>query len=87
MAFQITPETETKVEQALSTGRFQSIDEIIVEGIRTRVDLAELERAQEIERLRKLRMAIEKTFDFHKNSPRPVSDMSLKELIEEGRKK
>jgi hypothetical protein len=87
MAFQLKPETESKVEQALSTGRFQSIDEIIFEGIRTRVDLAELDRMQEIERLRKLRQAIEKTFDFHKNSPRPVSDQSLKELIEEGRRK
>jgi Arc/MetJ-type ribon-helix-helix transcriptional regulator len=87
MAYQLTPETESKVEQALATGRFQSIDEIVIEGIRTRVDLAELDRLQEIERLRKLRAAIEKTFDFHKNSPRPVSDLSLKELIEEGRRK
>jgi Arc/MetJ-type ribon-helix-helix transcriptional regulator len=87
MPFQLTAETERKVEQALATGRFQSIDEIVAEGIRTRVDLAELERAGEIERLRKLREAIEKTFDFHKNVPRQVNDQSLKELIEEGRRK
>lgn len=87
MPFELSPETERKVEQALSTGRFQSIDEIVSEGIRTRVDLAELERASEVERLRKLREAIERTFDFSKNHPKPVSDLSLKELIEEGRRK
>lgn len=80
MPIQLKPETERLVEQELASGRFQSVDEIIQQGLRTRSDEAESER------LRKHRRAIEPTRAFVTDNPIRISDISFQELIDEGRR-
>ena len=78
MPIQLKPETERLVEQESASGRFQSIDEIIQQGIRTKGD--------EAEHWKKHREAIERTRDFAKNKAIPLNGITIKELIEEGRR-
>jgi Arc/MetJ-type ribon-helix-helix transcriptional regulator len=80
MPIQLSPESERLVEQEIANGRFQSVDEIIQQGIRAREDDAESER------WRKHREAIEWTRDFMKNHAVPLNGITIKELIEEGRR-
>jgi Arc/MetJ-type ribon-helix-helix transcriptional regulator len=80
MPIQLKPETERLAEQELASGRFQSVDEIIQQGLRTRSDEAESER------LRKHRRAIEPTRAFVTDNPIRISDISFQELIDEGRR-
>lgn len=77
MPIQLKPETERLVEQELAAGRFQSVDEIIQQGIRARED--------ESERWTKHREAIEWTLDFAKNRAQPLNGIEIKDLLEEGR--
>jgi putative addiction module CopG family antidote len=80
MPIQLSPETERLVEQEIASGRFQSVDEIIQQGLRARDDEAESER------WRKHREAIEWTRDFASNRALPLNGITIKELIEEGRR-
>ena len=79
MPIQLSPESERLVEQVIASGRFQSVDEIIEQGIRARDGEAESER------WRKHREAIEWIRDFAKNRALPLNGITIKELIEEGR--
>lgn len=63
MPIQLKPETERLVEQELAAGRFQSLDEIIQQGLRARNDEAESERWE------KHRRAIERTRAFVTGDP------------------
>ena len=80
MPIQLSPESERLVEQEIASGRFQSVDEIIEQGIRARDGEAEAER------WRKHREAIEWIRDFAKNRAQPLNGITIKELIEEGRR-
>jgi len=80
MAIQLSAKTERLVEQEIASGRFQSVDEIIQQGIGAR------EGAAEAERWKKHREAIEWTLDFAKNRALPLNGITIKELIEEGRR-
>jgi putative addiction module CopG family antidote len=80
MSIQLSSETERLVEQEIASGRFQSVDEIIQRGIRNREDEAEAER------LRKHREAVAWTLDFARNHAIPLKGVTIKELIEEGRR-
>jgi putative addiction module CopG family antidote len=80
MPIQLSPETERLVEQEIASGRFQSVDEIIQQGLRAKGEEAEAERR------RKHREAIEWTRDFARNRALPLNGITIKELIEEGRR-
>jgi Arc/MetJ-type ribon-helix-helix transcriptional regulator len=78
MPIQLKPETEHLVEQEIASGRFQSVDEIIQQGINTRGD--------EAARWRKHQEAIERTRSFATDAPVRLSGITFQELIEEGRR-
>lgn len=80
MAIQLSPETERLVEQEIASGRFRSVDEIIQQGIKAE------DSEIEAERWRKHREAIAWTLDFMRNKALPLEGITLKELIEEGRR-
>jgi putative addiction module CopG family antidote len=78
MPIQLSPESERLVEQEIASGRFQSVDEIIQQGVRTQDD--------EAERWKKHREAIASIRDFARNKALPLNGITIKELIEEGRR-
>jgi Arc/MetJ-type ribon-helix-helix transcriptional regulator len=80
MPIQLSPESERLVEQKIASGRFQSVDEIIEQGIRTKDDQAESERR------RKHREAIERIRTFITDNPIRLSGVTFQEVIEEGRR-
>jgi Arc/MetJ-type ribon-helix-helix transcriptional regulator len=78
MPIQLSPESERLVEQEIASGRFHSVDEIIQQGI--------LAKNEESELWRKHREAIARTLDFARNKALPLNGITIKELIEEGRR-
>ncbi|MGD0800937.1 MAG: hypothetical protein ABR906_06455 [Terracidiphilus sp.] len=78
MPIQLSPETERLVEQEIASGRFQSVDEIIQQGVRT--------QDGETERWRRHRQAIERTRAFITTDPIHLSGVTFQEVIEEGRR-
>jgi putative addiction module CopG family antidote len=78
MPIQLSPETERLVEQEIASGRFQSVDEIIRQGV--------CATDEEVERWRKHRNAIARTREFMLNRAFPLNGITIKELIEEGRR-
>ncbi|HWG18886.1 MAG TPA: hypothetical protein VG225_00050 [Terracidiphilus sp.] len=80
MSIQLSPETERMVAEEIARGRFQSVDEIIQQGIRAR------DSESEAERWRKHREAIARTVDFTGKNPLVLEGISFRELIEEGRR-
>ncbi len=80
MAIQLSPETERLVEQQIASGRFHSIDEIIEQGIKTRSE------ENDVERKHKRREALEHMREYIEN-PVPLNGITIRELIEEGRRR
>ncbi|HUY94188.1 MAG TPA: hypothetical protein VMU71_02775 [Terracidiphilus sp.] len=80
MAIQLSPETERLIQEEIARGRFGSIDEIVREGIRARSDEADAER------WRKHREAMTRTREFVTATPIELHGVTLKELVEEGRR-
>ena len=80
MAIQLSPEAERLVEQEIASGRFRSVDEIIQQGIRNRNDAAQSEGWM------KHRETIVWMRNFAENKALPLNGLSIKELIEEGRR-
>jgi len=80
MPIQLSPESERLIEREIANDRFQSVDEIIQQGIHARDEEADSER------WRKHREAIESNLDFAKNRAMPLNGITIKELIEEGRR-
>jgi len=78
MPIQLSPETERLVEQEIASGRFQSVDEIIRQGLRAQGD--------EAERWKRHRLAIERTRAFAADAPIHLSGVTFQEVIEEGRR-
>jgi Arc/MetJ-type ribon-helix-helix transcriptional regulator len=79
MPIQLSPETERLVEQEIASGRFQSVDEIIQQGVRQPDDA-------ETERWSRHRRAIERTRAFVAGDPLRLSGVTFQEVIEEGRR-
>jgi Arc/MetJ-type ribon-helix-helix transcriptional regulator len=78
MPIQLSPESERLVAEEIASGRFQSVDEIIQQGVQA--------RDGESERWQRHRRAIEWTLDFAKNRALPLNGIAIEELIEEGRR-
>jgi putative addiction module CopG family antidote len=78
MPIQLSPESERLVKQEIASGRFQSVDEIIQQGVRTQND--------EDERWRRHRQAIERTQAFITADPIHLNGITFQEVIEEGRR-
>jgi putative addiction module CopG family antidote len=78
MPIQLSPESERLVKQEIASGRFQSVDEIIQQGVRAQND--------EDERWRKHHQAIERTRAFITADPIHLSGVTFQEVIEEGRR-
>ena len=80
MAIQLSPETERRVEQAISSGRFHSVDEIIEQGINARSEkddsVHKHKRRKALEHMRK-----------YIDNPIPLNGITIQELIEEGRRR
>jgi len=79
MSIQLNPETERLVQQELQSGRFHSIDEIILQGIRARRDKEQRQRT-EAER----RRAVESALDFARRKAVSLEGISIKQLLHEG---
>ena len=79
MTINLNPETERLVQEELRSGNFQSVDEIIVRGIRAR---REKEQHQQTEAER--RRAVERALDFAHHRAIPLDGVSIKELLHEG---
>jgi putative addiction module CopG family antidote len=79
MAIQLSPETERLVEQQIASGRFHSIDEIIHEGIKAKEE-------EDTEFAHRRRKALEDMREFIEN-PIPLNGLTIRELIEEGRRR
>ena len=76
---QLNPETERLVQEELQSGRFHSIDDIILQGIRAR---REKEQPQRSEARR--RQAVERALHFAKHRAVSLDGPSIKELLHEG---
>jgi Arc/MetJ-type ribon-helix-helix transcriptional regulator len=79
MVIQLNPETERLVQEEMQSGRFHSIDEIILQGIRTR---HEKEQPQPSEAQR--RQAVERALDFARHRAVCLDGISIKQLLHEG---
>jgi Arc/MetJ-type ribon-helix-helix transcriptional regulator len=79
MLLEVSQETERIVRQEIASGRFRSADEIIQKGIDARESEFEVERSQRHQE------AMERTRDFIAN-PIRLEGVTIKELIEEGRR-
>jgi Arc/MetJ-type ribon-helix-helix transcriptional regulator len=79
MPIQLSPETEHLVEQEIASGRFQSVDEIILQGVRKQDDA-------ESERWKRHRRAIKRTRAFITVDPLHLNGVTFQDVIEEGRR-
>jgi Arc/MetJ-type ribon-helix-helix transcriptional regulator len=77
---QLSPETERLVEQVIASGRFQSVDQIIEQGLRAHSAEAEADR------WKKHQQAIERTRSFITDDPIRLSGISFQEVVDEGRR-
>lgn len=80
MSLQLSPETERLVEREIAKGRFESVDEIIRRGIRAR------QSESESERWKRHHEAIEWTRNFALHHPVRLNGLTIRQLIEEGRR-
>jgi hypothetical protein len=79
MMIQLNPETEMLVQQELERGHFQSVDEMIVQGIRAR-----REKPQPVLSEGQRRQAVERALDFARHKAVSLDGVSIKELLHEG---
>ena len=80
MLLEVSQETERIVRQEIASGRFRSADEIIQKGIGAH------EKEDESQRQERHRMAVEWTLEFARDRAVPLDGITIKELIEEGRR-
>ncbi len=80
MAIQIKPETEQLVQAEIQSGRFHSIDELIVEGVQA---WREIHRAKQ-PAAGPRRQAVEQALAFARDRAIDLGGVSIKELIHEG---
>lgn len=79
MMIELNPETERLVQEELQSGRFNSIEDIILQGIRAR---REKEQSQWSDAHR--RHAVERALDFARHRAVPLNGVSIKDLLHEG---
>jgi Arc/MetJ-type ribon-helix-helix transcriptional regulator len=80
MTINVKPETQRLVQEELRSGHFQSVDEIIVEGVQA---WREKHRSNQIGPEQR-RRAVEDALAFAKYRAIPLGGISIKELIHEG---
>jgi Arc/MetJ-type ribon-helix-helix transcriptional regulator len=80
MTINVKPETEQLIRQEIQCGHFQSVDEMIVEGVHAWRDRHPSDRAMLEERSR----AVDQALEFARGNAVPLSGISIKELIHEG---
>jgi Arc/MetJ-type ribon-helix-helix transcriptional regulator len=78
MPIELSAESERMVEEEIASGRFQSLDEIIQQGILARSEDPASDRSK------KHLESIERTLEFIRN-PILLEGISFQELLEEGR--
>ena len=81
MSIELKPETEKLLRQALQNGRFGSVDEIIVEGARARI---EKPMASNSKTRKTPAEAVAHIRELRKGNRLP-SGVTIKDLINEGR--
>lgn len=80
MTINIKPETERLVQAEIQSGHFQSVDQLIVEGVHAWREKHQTKTLGAEQR----RKAIEQALDFARNKAIPLDGVSIKELIHEG---
>jgi Arc/MetJ-type ribon-helix-helix transcriptional regulator len=80
MLLEVSQETERMVRQEIASGRFRSADEILQRGMGARNE------GDEAHRMERHRRAVEWMLDFAKRRAAPLDGITIKELIEEGRR-
>ncbi len=80
MTINLKPETERLVQEEIQSGRFHSVDELIVEGVRAWRGKNRHKTASAEQR----RQAVERALAFAKNRAISLGGVSIRELIHEG---
>jgi Arc/MetJ-type ribon-helix-helix transcriptional regulator len=80
MTINVKPETEQLVQKEIQNGHFQSVDEIIVEGVQA---WRERHRSKQIGSEQR-RKAVEQALAFAKDRAIPLGGISIKEMIHAG---
>jgi Arc/MetJ-type ribon-helix-helix transcriptional regulator len=80
MTINIKPETERLVQEEIQSGHFQSVDQLIVEGVHAWREKHQTKQVGAEQR----RKAVEQALAFAKNRAISLGGVSIKELIHEG---
>ena len=80
MTINIKPETEQLVQAEIQSGHFQSVDQLIVEGVHAWREKYQAKTLGWEQR----RKAVEQALAFARNKAIPLGGVSIKELIHEG---
>ncbi len=80
MTINIKPETERLVQEEIQSGHFQSVDQLIVEGVHAWREKHQTKKVGAEQR----RKAVEQALAFAKNRAISLGGVSIKELIHEG---
>ncbi len=79
MTIKIKPETERLVQEELQRGHFQSVDQLIVEGVHALREKHPTNRPNAEQRLE----AVEQALEFARNRAISLGGISIKDLIHE----
>jgi hypothetical protein len=79
MSINLKPETEQILVEEMQSGHFQTVDELILEGLG-----AWRERHQQHPTDTQRLAAVESALDFAKNKAIPLKGLSIRELLHEG---
>jgi Arc/MetJ-type ribon-helix-helix transcriptional regulator len=79
MTIQLKPDTERLVQEELKRGHFQSVDELIVQGVQAWREKYHPQRTRA-----EARDAVDRALEFAKHRAVPLKGISIKELIHEG---
>ena len=80
MTINIKPETEQLVQAEIQSGHFETVDQLIVEGVHAWREKHHAKTADADQR----RKALEQALSFARNKAIPLRGVSIKELIHEG---
>jgi len=80
MTINIKPETELLVQAEIQSGHFQSVDQLIIEGVHA---WREKHQAKTLG-VEQRREAVEQALAFARNKAIPLGGVSIKELIHKG---
>lgn len=80
MTINVKPETEQLVRHEIQSGHFQTVDEIIIQGVQSWREKHRLRQAGPEQR----RRAVADALAFARDKAIPLDGISIKELIHEG---